>query len=220
VRTMLHPPFEIDIHYLSRSQSGKTQLDEAARGNVRKTSRRKLRQKLQPGIAENIQLKETARMDTRKSKKRDSRMDWQRLAANPRSRIKDHAKSARTFLTIEADSLKLLTAKQSQHPRKLESSRKKFRNIAAVTTMCVGDVSRTSDTKSRTSRRLHECPRDVALFCESTTSDDASSDSEKQSKTMKKKQKKKKWPQSQKLIKRGVQRSKHAIGTKTLDNNA
>jgi (p)ppGpp synthase/HD superfamily hydrolase len=212
---MLHPPFEINIYHLSRSQSGKTQLDEAARDNVRKTSRRKSRRKLQTGIAENIQLKETARVDIRKSKKRDSRMDWQRLAANPRSRIKDHAKSARTsFLTIEADSLKLLAAKQSQRPRKLESSRKKFRNIA----MC--DVSSTSNVKSRTSRRSHERPRDVALFCESTTSDDASSDSEKQPKTVKKKQKKKKRPQSQKLTKKGTQRGKHAIGTKTLDSNA
>jgi len=142
-------------------------------------------------------------------------MDWQRLTANPRSRIKDHAKSARTsFLTIEADSLKLSAAKQPQQPRN------KLRNIAAVTSMCVSDVATASDAKSRTSRRPHERPRDVALFCESTTSDDASSDSEKQPKTAKKKQKKKKRPQSRKLAKRGAQRSKHANGTKTLDSNA
>ncbi|EZA59843.1 Cytosolic carboxypeptidase NnaD [Ooceraea biroi] len=213
---LMHYPTDGEVTL--KSQSKKTQIvDEGARDDARKTARKKSRRKRQAGVAENAQLKETAGADARKStKKRDPRMDWQRLATNPRSRIKDHAKEARTsFLTIEADSLKLLeSAKQPQRPRKLDSSRKKFRSVGAVASMC---VARTSDAKSRTPRRPHACRHDVALFCESTTSDDSSSDSEKQPKAAKKKPKKKKRPRSRKLATRGAEQSKN--GTKNLRSN-
>ncbi|XP_029662311.1 cytosolic carboxypeptidase 2-like [Formica exsecta] len=212
------------MHYLTdeevtlkQTQSKKVQLlvyDED-KDDVRKT-RKKSRRKRQVVAKNASQLKTSARTDGQKtSKKKISKLDWQR-AVNFDSRIKDarSAKISSSFLTIEADSLKLLAASATSPKRqqwKLEQ-RRKFRGVGAVATTCVG-------AKAKPAR---SCYRDA--FCESTTSDDVSSDSGKP-KITKKKQKKKKQQQQQQqqlrksAVNRGTEKIKRVSSAKTMRNN-
>lgn len=180
--------------------------------------RKKSRRKRQSVVENASQLKETARADgPRSSKKKSSRIDWQR-AVNFKSRVKD-AKDARTsFLTIEADSLKLLATSSAtpkpQRSRKLES-RKKFRGVGTIAS-CINVAKANIMKATKAPHQRQSCHRDA--FCESTTSDDTSSDSSKP-KIIKKKQKKKKKQQSRKPENRGIEQSKRASSAKTLRNN-
>lgn len=177
---------------------------------MRKT-RKKSRRKRQ-SVAENAsQVKASARAadGQRTSKKKNSKLDWQRTV-NLDSRIKDAkgTKVSSSYLTIEAGSLKLVATSSTppkRQQRKLEP-RRKFRGVGAMATTCI-------PTKAKPGR---SCRRDA--FCESTTSDDVSSDSGKP-KVTKKKQKKKKQQQLRKSANRGSERIKRASSAKTTRNN-
>lgn len=186
---------------------------------VRKTRKKSRRKRQQVADQNASQLKVSARTDVgrKTSRKKNSKLDWQR-AVNLNSRIKDArgAKISSSFLTIEADSLKLLAAASTAPPqrppnRKLEP-RQKFRGVGTVASTCVG-------VGAKASKPARTCRRDT--FCESSTSDDVSSDSGKITKVTKKKQKKKK--QQQQLRKsaanRGTEQIKRASSAKTTRNN-
>ena len=211
-----HNKFTLLTHHLFRPQSKKPQslVYDADKDDARKT-RKKLRNA--------SQLKASTRTDGQKpSKRKNAKLDWQR-AVNLNSRGKD-ARITRTssFLTIEADSLKLLAtstvSKQPQRPQRKLESRRKFRGVGAVASTCVGVGVKTSIDAKTT--RTRACRRDV--FCESTTSDDSSSDSGKL-KVVKKKQKKKKQQQQQhppsRKTNRGTEQSKRVCSAKTSRNN-
>lgn len=196
-------------HLFRQTQFKKVQLlvyDED-KDNVRKT-RKKSRRKRQ-SVAENAsQMKASARADGQKtSKKKNSKLDWQRTV-NLDSRIKDAKKVSSSYLTIEAGSLKLLTASSTppKRPQRKLEPRRKFRGVGTVATTCI-------PAKTKPGR---SCRRDV--FCESTTSDDVSSDSGKP-KVTKKKQKKKKQQQLRKSANRESERIKRASSAKTTRNN-
>ncbi|XP_072756013.1 cytosolic carboxypeptidase 3 isoform X2 [Anoplolepis gracilipes] len=206
---LMHYPTDEEVT-LKQMQSKKVQLlvyDED-KDDVRKT-RKKSRRKRQ-GVAKNAsQLKGSMRTDGQKtSKKKNSTLDWQR-AVNLDSRTKDRsAKISSSFLTIEADSLKLLAAsstspKRSQ--RKLEP-RRKFHDINTI-------ASTSISVKGKPTRA---CRRDT--LCESTTSDDVSSDSGKP-KVTKKKQKKKKQQLRKAAASRGTEQIKRASSAKIIRNN-
>ncbi|KAG5314297.1 NNAD carboxypeptidase, partial [Acromyrmex insinuator] len=207
---LMHYPTDGEVTL--KPQSKKTQSLVYDKDDARKT-RKKLRRNAS-------QLKASARTDGQKSSKRkNAKLDWQR-ALNLNSRGKD-ARITRTssFLTIEADSLKLLAtstvSKQPQRPQRKLESRRKFRGVGAVASTCVGVGAKTSVAKTT---RTRACRRDA--FCESTTSDDASSDSGKP-KVVKKKQKKKKQQQQPppRKTNRGTEQSKRVCSAKTSRNN-
>nr|XP_012234961.1 PREDICTED: cytosolic carboxypeptidase 2 [Linepithema humile]XP_012234962.1 PREDICTED: cytosolic carboxypeptidase 2 [Linepithema humile] len=215
---LMHYPTDREATLKPQSKKVQPLAYDEDKEDARKT--RKSRRKRQ-GVAENAsQLKEAVRTDVpRSSKKKSSRIDWQR-AVNFNSRVKDAKGSRTAFLTIEADSLKLLAAssatlKPPQRSRKLES-RRKFRGIGTVATTCVSVAKAGVMKSTKAPHQRRSCHRDG--FCESTTSDDTSSDSGKP-KVVKKKQKKKKKQQSRKSENRGIAQSKRASSAKTLRNN-
>ncbi|KAG5347830.1 NNAD carboxypeptidase, partial [Acromyrmex charruanus] len=208
---LMHYPTDGEVTLKPQSKKPQS-LVYADKNDARKT-RKKLRRNAS-------QLKASARTDGQKSSKRkNAKLDWQR-AVNLNSRGKD-ARITRTssFLTIEADSLKLLAtstvSKQPQRPQRKLESRRKFRGVGAVASTCVGVGAKTSVAKTT---RTRACRRDA--FCESTTSDDASSDSGKP-KVVKKKQKKKKQQQQPlpRKTNRGTEQSKRVCSAKTSRNN-
>ncbi|KAG5322826.1 NNAD carboxypeptidase, partial [Pseudoatta argentina] len=209
---LMHYPTDGEVTLKPQSKKPQSLVYDADKVDARKT-RKKLRRNAS-------QLKTSARTDGQKSSKRkNAKLDWQR-AVNLNSRGKD-ARITRTssFLTIEADSLKLLAtstvSKQPQRPQRKLESRRKFRGVGAVASTCVGVGAKTSVAKTT---RTRACRRDA--FCESTTSDDASSDSGKP-KVVKKKQKKKKQQQqpSPRKTNRGTEQSKRVCSAKTSRNN-
>ncbi|KAG5323938.1 NNAD carboxypeptidase, partial [Acromyrmex heyeri] len=208
---LMHYPTDGEVTLKPQSKKPQSLVYDADKDDARKT-RKKLRRNAS-------QLKASARTDGQKSSKRkNAKLDWQR-AVNLNSRGKD-ARITRTssFLTIEADSLKLLAtstvSKQPQRPQRKLESRRKFRGVGAVASTCVGVGAKTSVAKTT---RTRACRRDA--FCESTTSDDASSDSGKP-KVVKKKQKKKKQQQPPpRKTNRGTEQSKRVCSAKTSRNN-
>ncbi|KMQ95365.1 cytosolic carboxypeptidase 2-like protein [Lasius niger] len=216
---LMHYPTDEEV---TLKQSKKVQLlvyDED-KDEVRKTRKKSRRKRQQVADQNASQLKVSARTDVgrKTSRKKNSKLDWQR-AVNLNSRIKDArgAKISSSFLTIEADSLKLLAAASTAPPqrppnRKLEP-RRKFRGVGTVASTCVG-------VGAKVSKPARTCRRDT--FCESSTSDDVSSDSGKITKVTKKKQKKKKQQQQQlrkSAANRGTEQIKRASSAKTTRNN-
>ncbi|XP_011647853.1 cytosolic carboxypeptidase 2-like [Pogonomyrmex barbatus] len=211
---LMHYPTDGEVTL--KSPSKKTQsLYDADKDDARKTRKKSRRNA--------PQLKAVARADGQKpSKRKNARLDWQR-AVNLNSRGKDaRVTRSSSLLTIEADSLKLLTtsttSKQPQRPQRKLESRRKFRSVGAVASTCVGIGTKTGASKST---RTRACRRDA--FCESTTSDDASSDSGKPKVVKKKHRKKKQQSQQQqqppsRKSSRGTEQGKRACSAKTLRN--
>ncbi|XP_029166234.1 cytosolic carboxypeptidase 2 [Nylanderia fulva] len=208
---LMHYPTDGEVTLKSQSKKVQLLIYDEDKDDVRKT-RKKSRRKRQQGIADQTtsQVKVSTRSDLgRKTSrnKKNSKLDWQR-AVNLNSRIKDarSAKISSSFLTIEADSLKLLatsTVSPQRPPHRKLEPRRKFRGAVASTT-------------AKTPKPARTCRRDT--FCESTTSDDVSSDSGKITKVTKKKQKKKKQQLRKSATSRGTE-IKRASSAKTTRNN-
>ncbi|XP_025162604.1 cytosolic carboxypeptidase 2 [Harpegnathos saltator] len=238
---LMHYPTDSEATLKLQSKKPQSLAYEESKVDSRKT-RRKSRRKRQGVAAESLpaQLKEVVdRADGSSkpsSKKKSSKFDWVQRAVNFNSRMKDARGAKSSFLAIEADSLKLLTAStttpkkqrvqsQSQRPRKLEP-RRKFRGIGVVASTCVDVINKTGGKVTRQPPRTPttRSRRDALFRCESSTSDDASSlyDVSSKPKTVKKKQKKKKQQQLSKKqppANRTTERRKRACSAKALRDN-
>lgn len=135
----------------------------------------------------------------RKPKKKKSCLKWQKIV-DLNSRVSEMRHGKKSFLTIKADSLKVVTlevpSKLQVQQHKIESRRKHRKNGGGC---AVSNIGKTSSV-GKSEMRLQSHPRShvqlqplIVPLCDSFSSDNDSSDSRKQRAT-KKKQKKKKQP--------------------------
>ncbi|XP_054002015.1 cytosolic carboxypeptidase 2 [Hylaeus anthracinus] len=128
-----------------------------------------------------------------KSRKKKSRLKWQKIInfnLKQCSRVKETCRSKTSFLTIDADSMNLVTVevptKTQTRQRRMESRRKNRKSGAT----CSNAAKSSSVVKSQSRSRMQLQPLIVPL-CDSSSSEDSDSHRQRGSK---KKQKKKKQP--------------------------
>ncbi|XP_076162473.1 cytosolic carboxypeptidase 2 [Ptiloglossa arizonensis] len=166
---------------------------------------------------------EDRRYDTElKSRKKKSRLKWQKII-NFSSRVKETCHGKTSFLTIDADSLNLVTVEMPSKPQTGQyriESRRKHRKSGA--TCSASNTDKTSNVqksqlhlKSQSRSRMQLQPLIVPL-CDSSSSDD-STDSRRQ-RVSKKKQKKKKQPKKIKSTP-AIERKKRATSANVLRNS-
>ncbi|XP_066581955.1 cytosolic carboxypeptidase 2 [Prorops nasuta] len=176
-----------DSEVLLRSCSEKLQtLDYVEEKYGIKKSRKKWRRRrvLQGNDIE-LEPEEIPDEEVKATKKKRSRIKWQK-AVNMNSRVKDTCNTKSSFLSIKADSLKLLNLNASKQVSKIET-RRKFRNGGIV----VATVS--SKKQSRIKTKVDDTIKMglIEPLCDSSSTDDELL-SNSNNKTAKKKDKKKK----------------------------
>ncbi|XP_076642435.1 uncharacterized protein LOC143353191 [Halictus rubicundus] len=135
------------------------------------------------------------RVVERKPRKKKSRLKWQKIV-NLSSRVKETCHGTTSFLTINADSLKLVTVEMPSKPQarqhRVESRRMHRKNTGAASSNATKtpSIAKPKPQTSQTRSRIQLQPLIVPL-CDSLSSDNESTDSRRQ-KASKKKQKKKK----------------------------
>ncbi|KOC68890.1 Cytosolic carboxypeptidase NnaD [Habropoda laboriosa] len=157
----------------------------------------------------------------RKQRKKKSPLKWQKIV-DLNSRVEEICHRKASYLTIKADSLKLVTlqvpSKVQTRQRKIESRRKHRKNGANCTIASVGKTSDVAKSQIQSHSRSHIQliqPLIVPL-CDSFSSDNDSTDSRKQ-RTSKKKQKKKKQSKKTKST-TAAGRKKRATSANVLRN--
>ncbi|XP_076618295.1 cytosolic carboxypeptidase 2 [Colletes latitarsis] len=157
-----------------------------------------------------------------KSRKKKSRLKWQKII-NISSRVKETCHGNASFLTIDADSLNLVTvempSKLQTRQRRVESRRKHRKNGAACSLTNAAKTSSVAKSKPQMHPKLQsrmQLQPLIVPLCDSSSSDTDSTDSRKQRAT-KKKQKKKK--QSKKVKSTtAAERKKRASSANALRN--
>lgn len=179
---------------------------------VSKRAHRCKREKTMRAKEASLETEEETR-DERKSRKK-LRYKWQKVV-NIGSKMKEACHRKTSFLTINADSLRLVTAveipsKSQARQRRVESRRKHRRSNASCS---VSNVDKISVVKSQSRSRMQLQPLIIPL-CDSFSSDNDSTDPQRK-RVSKKKQKKK---QSKNRSTSVVGRKKRANSAKPLRN--
>ncbi|XP_078050336.1 uncharacterized protein LOC144476893 isoform X2 [Augochlora pura] len=147
------------------------------------------------------EAEEQRRTVERKPRKKKSRLKWQKIV-NLSSRLKETCYGKTSFLTINADSLNLVTVEMPSKPQarqhRVETRRMHRKNICAIpsnatktSTIAKPKPAKPSKPQTLLSRSQMQLRPLIVPLCDSLSSDNESVDFRRQ-KTSKKKQKKKK----------------------------
>ncbi|KZC06993.1 Cytosolic carboxypeptidase NnaD [Dufourea novaeangliae] len=192
-------------------------------GNDRGTQSKCKREEIQSTRDASPNVEDQRQESSRKSRKKKPRLKWQKII-NFSSKVKETCHGKTSFLTINADSLKLVTVEMPSKPQTRQNrveSRRKHRISGA--TCSIANATKTPSVvkpqqrlQSQSRSRMQLQPLIVPL-CDSFSSDNDSANSRRQ-KVQKKKQKKKK--QTKKIKSAStVGRKKRASSANLLRNS-